>query len=88
MYGTWQFPLARIFATGRAGVWWPERQLVTHRASAAETELAVVNQVSDKVSQAALHALSLLLVSSPQAAMALCVRVVTGSLSQPSAINA
>ena len=52
--GTWQFPLARIFALGGAGVWWPGRQLSTHKASSAETDMAVVNQLSDGV-QLATH---------------------------------
>ena len=47
--GSWQFPLARYFSLGGAGVWWPSRCLGRHRASDAELKLAYIQQTSDGV---------------------------------------
>ena len=47
--GSWQFPLRPMFGLGGAGVWWPNRNLVDHRANEAECDLAQVEQTDDGV---------------------------------------
>ena len=56
--GSWQFPLRHNFALGGAGVWWPKRNLSTHKTSEAERELAHIVSEADGVRLCTRHSMS------------------------------